>query len=331
MTPEENDLLCRVEGDAPMGQTHAPPLDRRLPVRRGRRAGRHAGARAAARRRPRRVPRQRRPARRARRILPASPRLAALRRATRNAGCAASITAGSWTWKATCVEMASEPPESGFAEKVKHKAYPAREAGGFVWTYMGPADEMPEFEPPAFAPTPDAQRQRSSKVHVRCNWAQILEGQIDSAHSLEPAFVRHGAGAGRRREGDRHALAAALDRQGAALPGRAHQLRLPLRGDPPADQERGDARLHPHHGLRRAVHRADPAEQRVQRRDRADARRTTHTRSFYFIAWNGADKPGIDAGSVAQVQRARNGASISTRTSTTSARARTTTCRTATR
>ena len=34
---------------------------------------------------------------------------------------------------------------------------------------------------------------------------------------------------------------------------------------------------------------------------------------FYFIAWNGADKPGIDAGRVAQVQRAANGASTSTR------------------
>src|SRR5437764_3939936 len=47
---------------------------------------------------------------------------------------------------------------------------------------MGSADEMPDFEPPAFAPTPDA-RVSATKVRVRCNWAQILEGQIDSAHS----------------------------------------------------------------------------------------------------------------------------------------------------
>ena len=80
------------------------------------------------------------------------------------------------------VEMASEPPESGFVEKVKMKAYPAREAGGFVWTYMGPRETMPEFEPPAFAPTPET-RVSIVKIHVACNWAQILEGQIDSAHS----------------------------------------------------------------------------------------------------------------------------------------------------
>ena len=78
--------------------------------------------------------------------------------------------------------MASEPPESGFVEKVKIKAYPAREWGGFVWTYMGPAETMPEFEPPAFAPTQNAQVS-IVKIHVGCNWAQILEGQIDSAHS----------------------------------------------------------------------------------------------------------------------------------------------------
>ena len=80
------------------------------------------------------------------------------------------------------VEMASEPANSLIPDRVKHKAYPTREAGGFVWAYMGPPDEMREFEPPAFAPTPDV-RVSATKVRVRCNWAQILEGQIDSAHS----------------------------------------------------------------------------------------------------------------------------------------------------
>ena len=46
------------------------------------------------------------------------------------------------------LEMPSEPAASGFCDKVKHKAYPAEEAGGFVWVYMGPADRMPAFEPP---------------------------------------------------------------------------------------------------------------------------------------------------------------------------------------
>ena len=47
---------------------------------------------------------------------------------------------------------------------------------------MGPAETMRPFEPPAFAPTEDT-RVSVVKIHVPCNWAQILEGQIDSAHS----------------------------------------------------------------------------------------------------------------------------------------------------
>jgi len=80
------------------------------------------------------------------------------------------------------VEMVSEPAESGFAAKMKHKAYPTQEAGGFVWVYMGPADKMPEFEAPPWAPTPQT-KVSISRIELPCNYAQIMEGQIDSAHS----------------------------------------------------------------------------------------------------------------------------------------------------
>ncbi len=81
-----------------------------------------------------------------------------------------------------CTDMSSEPPGSTLCEKVKHKAYPVREAGGLVWTYMGPAAEMPEFQRPIFSP-----REETSvsifKIFINTNWAQGLEGGIDSAHS----------------------------------------------------------------------------------------------------------------------------------------------------
>ena len=80
------------------------------------------------------------------------------------------------------LEMVSEPVASGMAQKVKHKAYPTHEWGGFVWTYMGPADTLPEFRPPAWAPNADV-RVTIAKAIIPCNWAQILEGAIDSAHS----------------------------------------------------------------------------------------------------------------------------------------------------
>jgi phthalate 4,5-dioxygenase oxygenase subunit len=80
------------------------------------------------------------------------------------------------------LEMVSEPRESSFAQKVKHKAYPAQEWGSLVWAYMGPPETLVPFEPPAWAPTADTQV-TIAKAIIDCNWAQILEGAIDSAHS----------------------------------------------------------------------------------------------------------------------------------------------------
>lgn len=95
-------------------------------------------------------------------------------------------------------EMVSEPASSGFADKVQHKAYPTKEWGGMIWAWMGEAQAMPEFVPPRWAPTADA-RVAIVKVMVPANWAQILEGAIDSAHSsslhssdMVPARVQSG-------------------------------------------------------------------------------------------------------------------------------------------
>jgi phthalate 4,5-dioxygenase oxygenase subunit len=102
----------------------------------------------------------------------------------RNEECGLRCLYHGWKFDKTgaVVEMPSEPGESGLSERVKHVAYPTRECGGFVWAYMGPLEQMPEFEFPAFAPSADAQVS-IAKMVIPCNWAQIMEGQIDSAHS----------------------------------------------------------------------------------------------------------------------------------------------------
>jgi len=82
-----------------------------------------------------------------------------------------------------CLDMSSEPEGGGAARNsMRTRAYPAREGGGFVWIWMGPREEMREFEPPAWATHPDC-RTAIVKMHAACNWAQVLEGSIDSAHS----------------------------------------------------------------------------------------------------------------------------------------------------
>src|SRR5258706_482299 len=181
LTPEENDLLCRVEGAAPMGS-----LMRRhwIPVCLAEEVAEADGTPVHAK------------------ILGED--LVVFRDSDGNVGVLdehcphrrASLVMGrneegglrclyhGWKVdvKGNVLEMASEPASSGLCSRVKHTAYPTQEWGGFVWAYLGPADAMPAFEPPAFAPTRET-RVSIVKVQVPCNWAQILEGAIDSAHS----------------------------------------------------------------------------------------------------------------------------------------------------
>ncbi|MFT5061254.1 MAG: phthalate 4,5-dioxygenase oxygenase subunit [Sulfitobacter sp.] len=98
-----------------------------------------------------------------------------------------------------CVAMSSEPEGSPLHNKVKHRAYPVREWGGFVWAWLGVEEDAPAFEPPAFAPTEDTPV-AILKIRIPANWAQITEGQIDSAHSsslhssdMVPARVKSAA------------------------------------------------------------------------------------------------------------------------------------------
>ena len=80
-----------------------------------------------------------------------------------------------------CVDMPNEPPESNFKHKVKVTAYPAEEAGGVIWVYMGPVDRKPVLPRPEWTLVPPEQRVVSRYIQEN-NWVQGLEGGIDSSH-----------------------------------------------------------------------------------------------------------------------------------------------------
>ena len=80
------------------------------------------------------------------------------------------------------VDMASEPRDSRLRANLAHRAYPTRESGGFVWAWLGSRDLVAPFQPPAWAPSATT-KISVVKMHAACNWAQVLEGSIDSAHS----------------------------------------------------------------------------------------------------------------------------------------------------
>jgi phenylpropionate dioxygenase-like ring-hydroxylating dioxygenase large terminal subunit len=88
-----------------------------------------------------------------------------------------------WKFNAAgaCVDMPNEPPESNFKHKVRLTAYPCVERGGVIWAYMGPRQTpppLPNLEPNML---PEGQF-RVQKVFRECNWAQALEGDIDTSH-----------------------------------------------------------------------------------------------------------------------------------------------------
>ena len=181
MTPKQNDVLCRVEGDAPMGRIMRQHW---LPACMSEEVAEPDGV-------PLRV-----------RLLgedmvvfrDTEGRLGALdeqcphRRASlafgRNEECGLRCLYHGWKFnvQGNAVDLSSEPVDARLRTTMKTKAYPVQEGGGFVWVWMGdPATPAP-FDMPAWAPTPTTNI-AIVKMHAACNWAQVLEGSIDSAHS----------------------------------------------------------------------------------------------------------------------------------------------------
>jgi Phenylpropionate dioxygenase and related ring-hydroxylating dioxygenases, large terminal subunit len=80
-----------------------------------------------------------------------------------------------------CIDVPSEPEESGFCDSIKLKGYPLVKIGDVLWTYMGDKENRPEPPVWEFATVP-AEQTFTSKRWQECNWLQAMEGGIDSSH-----------------------------------------------------------------------------------------------------------------------------------------------------
>jgi phthalate 4,5-dioxygenase len=181
LTSEQNELLCRVEKAAAMGQ-----IMRRhwLPVCMAEEVTERDGAPVRGRLLGEDLVVFRDSQRRLGALDEHCPHRGASLAFGRNEECGLRCLYHGWKFdvEGNVVEMPSEPAGTAERLKRKHRSYPVCEGGGFIWIWMGPAEAMREFEPPAWAPTPDT-RTSIVKMHAACNWAQVLEGSIDSAHS----------------------------------------------------------------------------------------------------------------------------------------------------
>jgi phthalate 4,5-dioxygenase len=181
LTAAENELLCRVEGDAPMGA-----LMRRhwAPAALSEQVATADGPPVRVQLFGEKLVMFRDSSGKVGLLGEACPHRKASLAFGRNEECGLRCLYHGWKFDTdgNVIDMPSEPKQSQLPNKAKHRSYPTREAGGFVWTYMGPPEHMPEFETPPWAPTANTPV-AISKIELPCNWAQIMEGQIDSAHS----------------------------------------------------------------------------------------------------------------------------------------------------
>jgi phenylpropionate dioxygenase-like ring-hydroxylating dioxygenase large terminal subunit len=105
----------------------------------------------------------------------------------RNEECGIRCAYHGWKFdvNGNCLDIPTMTRDAGTYEhlraRVKIVAYPTREWGDYIWSYLGPPDAMPELPQMEFAMVAPAHRFVSKKLQ-ECNWAQAAEGGIDTAH-----------------------------------------------------------------------------------------------------------------------------------------------------
>ena len=72
-------------------------------------------------------------------------------------------------------------PDPRICDVVKANAYPVREVSGLIWTYIGDAAKEPPFRRYAFDEVPASNRV-IHRIDVEANYLQLAEGGVDSSH-----------------------------------------------------------------------------------------------------------------------------------------------------
>jgi phthalate 4,5-dioxygenase oxygenase subunit len=107
----------------------------------------------------------------------------------RNEECGIRCVYHGWKFDRTgrAVALPNVAPNSNLHKTVRIKSYPAREFGEMVWAYLGPdaaklpGGKLPELPQLEFALLPATNRFVTKQL-FECNWAQIIEGDLDTAH-----------------------------------------------------------------------------------------------------------------------------------------------------
>jgi phthalate 4,5-dioxygenase len=95
------------------------------------------------------------------------------------------------------LETPAEPTVSTLKDKVRHTAYPCREAAGIVFAYLGPQESIPLLPNYEWMNLPQNHLYVTKSIQD-CNYLQGLEGECDSSHLsfLHRAFTETKRGGG---------------------------------------------------------------------------------------------------------------------------------------
>jgi len=102
----------------------------------------------------------------------------------RNEECGLRCVYHGWKFDITgqCVDMPSEPDYSKFKYTIRATAYPTWEAAGMLFAYLGPETLRPPTPDYEWVRVPESHRV-VSKAMEHCNYLQAVEGGIDAVHT----------------------------------------------------------------------------------------------------------------------------------------------------
>ncbi len=107
----------------------------------------------------------------------------------RNEECGLRCVYHGWKFDVTgkAVDLPNVPPGARHHDTMRVNAYPTREYGDYVWAYLGPPAEdsqgakVPEIPQLEFGLVARESRYVTKQL-LECNWAQIIEGDLDTSH-----------------------------------------------------------------------------------------------------------------------------------------------------
>lgn len=101
----------------------------------------------------------------------------------RNEDCGLRCVHHGWKYdvEGRCIDMPNVAPGAAMHGKISIKAYPTREFGEMVWAYLGPLEQMPEVPELEHGVLPASHRYVTKRLQ-QCNWAQSMDGALDTAH-----------------------------------------------------------------------------------------------------------------------------------------------------